>query len=355
MKTGITLQQMGEKLERLKREKRDFVVDTRRLQFTSGNGEPSRLAIQDFGSHELTHYAERQIGTHFKIPAPYWDRLRENESLRPLLTHTVNEHLKNVPAKRMVRTYQRDAGNTARAFLSDRYRRLDNEQLAEVLLPVLGDIPDARIESCEITERKMYIKALTPRIEGEITKGDVVQAGLVIQNSEIGAGSLQISPLIYRLVCENGMITSDAVRRYHVGRRVEEGSLDIYADDTLRADDEAFWRVARDHVKAAVDITRFRQHVERLREATGEKITGDPAETVTLLQSEMKLSDTERGGVLRYLIEGGDLSRYGLANAVTRYSQESDDYDRATELEAVGGQVIDLPRSSWKKLATAIA
>ena len=359
MKAGITLEQLAETLERQRSEKRDFVVDTRKLQFQSGNGQPSHLLIEEkhrSTDHELTAYAERQISSHYQIPAAYWDRLRHAEDgrFRVLLTDTVNRHFEAAPAKRMVRAFHRESGNVARAFLSDRYRRLDNDTLAEVILPVLSDLPDVRIESCDVTERKLYIKALCPRIQADVKVGDPVQAGLVISNSEIGAGSLSISPLIYRLVCRNGMITTDATRRYHVGRRIEEGSLEIYADDTLKADDEAFWRVARDHVKAAVNETRFLTHVDKLREAAGEKILGDPAETVSLLQQELKLTDVERGGVLRFLVEGGDLSKYGLAQAVTQFSQdESVDYDRATELEASGGRIIDLPKERWKALATA--
>ena len=42
-----------------------------------------------------------------------------------------------------------------------------------------------------------------------------------------------------------------------------------------------------------------------------------------------------------------------LPNAVTHYSQEVEDYDRATEFEALGGRLIDLPAHEWKGLAEA--
>jgi hypothetical protein len=57
--------------------------------------------------------------------------------------------------------------------------------------------------------------------------------------------------------------------------------------------------------------------------------------------------------VLRDLIEGGELSGYGLVNAVTHYSQQVEDYDRATELEALGGRLIELPVGEWISLAQA--
>ena len=41
----------------------------------------------------------------------------------------------------MVRTL----GGTARAFLSERYRRIDNYEIAEAVLPIISDIKDARV------------------------------------------------------------------------------------------------------------------------------------------------------------------------------------------------------------------
>ena len=55
-------------------------------------------------------------------------------------------------------------------------------------------------------------------------------------------------------------------------------------------------------------------------------------------------------GVLRHLIVEGDLSGYGIVNAVTHYSQDVEDYDRATEFEALGGKLIELAPTDWKCL-----
>ncbi len=42
-----------------------------------------------------------------------------------------------------------------------------------------------------------------------------------------------------------------------------------------------------------------------------------------------------------------------MVNAVMHFSQNVDDYDRATELEAVGGKLIELAPGDWKELARA--
>ena len=68
----------------------------------------------------------------------------------------------------------------------------------------LQRLEGARFESVELTETKMYLKVVTPRVEFEVAPGDVVQAGIVITNSEVGCGTLSVQPLIFRLVCRNG-------------------------------------------------------------------------------------------------------------------------------------------------------
>ena len=59
---------------------------------------------------------------------------------------------------------------------------------------------------------------------------------------------------------------------------------------------------------------------------------------------------TTQEGILKYLIAGGDLSMYGLSNAVTRVSQDVESYDRATTLEGIGWQVATMEPAQWKQI-----
>lgn len=244
-----------------------------------------------------------------------------------------------------------------RAVLSDRYRRLDNFDLAESVLPILQQLPEVKFESVELTDTRMYLKVVTPRLTYEMAPGDIVQAGVAITNSEVGQGTLSVQPLLYRLVCRNGLIAWDrSLRKTHVGRALgaEDDGITVYRDDTLRADDKAFFLKVRDVVQAAVSEATFRQIAQKMQKTLNIPLIGDPVKTVEVLSSRYELSDTERSGVLRQLITQGDLSAYGLVNAVTHFSQEVEDYDRATEFELLGGKLIELPTEEWKGLAQAI-
>ncbi len=149
------------------------------------------------------------------------------------------------------------------------------------------------------------------------------------------------------------------MRKRHVGRGHDGAAAirEFLRDETRALDDRAFWSKVQDVVRGAFDEVMFARQVERWQAAAGEPLSGDPVQVVEVSAKKLGLNDAERGGVLRHLIAGGRLSRYGLANAVTRMSQEVADYDRATELErlgaqvSLGAQVIELPRQSWQALA----
>jgi hypothetical protein len=244
------------------------------------------------------------------------------------LADNVNHWFAARRERRMIRTL----GQTARAFLSDRYCRIDHIDLLQVVLPEVLAFNGASVGSCEVTDSRLYLKVINSNLEAEIRPGDVVQAGFCLSNSEIGLGSVAVEPLIYRLVCSNGMICQDfSQKRRHVGRASydTDSAYELYSDETLAADDSAFMLKVRDTVRCAVDVAKFNTIVNSLREATEKRIEGNPVESVKVLENKYSLSETESSGVLTHLIQSSDLTAYGLANAVTRTAQDVLDYDCA--------------------------
>ncbi len=346
MKSGKTLSELALELERQAESKKDYIASTEVLEMT----DTGEIALDGDTRQEfaVTDHAHSQIAARLDIPAKYYQRMRS--SAPQLLAANVNEWFHQKPERRMVRTLD----GQVRAYLSERYRPLDNYDLAEAVLPVLKEMGEGlKIVSTELTESRMYIKVINERLELEVNKGDAVQAGIVISNSEVGMGSLKVEPLIYRLVCTNGMIAQDhSQKRYHVGRNAEVGeAYELFRDETLKADDRAFFLKVQDTVRAAVDITKFTTIVERMREAKEQRIEGNPVKSVELLTKSFGYNNEESSGVLQHLIQGGDLSAYGLLNAITRTSQDLEDYERATALERDGSRVLSLPASSWQEIA----
>ena len=346
MLKGISLVELAKKIEANRDLKQDFIAPTEQLKMHVQEDKKASLIIPKQGEFPVLPLAHDQIAARVDIPKKYYERMR-NEAPE-LLANNVNTWFRKNPEKRMVRTL----GGDVRAFLSNRYNRIENEEIAEVAIPILYQIPDVKIVSAEVTDRRLYIQAVSPRLQGEVKKGDVVQAGVVISNSEVGAGAVSVARMNYRLVCLNGMIMPDKFRAYHTGRQIED-TESLWQDDTRKADDRAILLKVRDMVKAAVDAAEFAKTIDRMRALTEGRMTGKPDEVIEVLCAKVGMSETEKGGVLCSLIEGGDLSAWGMINAITAQAHTSKDYDRAVELEAAGGQLLELPNSEWKRILEA--
>ncbi|QUY45778.1 DUF932 domain-containing protein [Acaryochloris marina] len=350
MKQGLTLVEMAQAVQDQAEAKRDFVADTRTLEMNPDGSitVESEEVEETFTTTEHTH---GQISQRLSIPLKYYRRM---QSTAPqLLAENVNHWFNTNHERRMIRTLD----GSARAFLSDRYRRVDNFEIAETVLPVLNEFGDGlKIVSVGLTDSRLYIKAINERVQLDVKKGDAVQAGVVISNSEIGLGSIRVEPLVFRLICLNGMISQDhSFKKYHVGRQVGESdaAMELFSDETMQADDRALLLKIRDMVRGAADVAKFTQIVDRMRDATERKIEGNPVTAVEVLGDKLNVNQEEKSGILTHLIQGGDLTAYGMMNAVTRTSQDVESYDRATELETMGSQVLSLPQATWREIAVA--
>lgn len=354
MKYGRSLSEVAAEIERQAQTKQDFIADTRQLRLEDDG---VSLTLGDGVSFKTRDLALTQVGTHAGIPVPYMRRMQTEAP--DLLARNVNHWFQAKPAQRMVRTLDTDA----RAFLSTRYARIDNLEVAETVLPVLADLGQRfgtmEMVSSEVTENRLYLKAIFPSLRAEIKGtrrvGDFVEGGVLITNSEVGLGAVSIKAFARFLACLNGMTRDGGGSWKHVGRRADE-SEEIYAlltDEAKAADDKALLLKVRDTVAATLDRTQFDKWVHRIQSTTEERIEGDVPAAVEVLGKTINLTQNEKSSVLRHLIEGGDLSRFGLMNAVTRTAEDLTSYDRATELEAFGGAVVDLAAHDWHAIATA--
>jgi len=354
LKTSLT--DLAREIERRQAGKVDYVADSRELETISlnhGVGLRVKTDTSEFGNPLLmSKNARRQLTTRIGIPAKYGDLMAEHAP--DLFVQNANHWLGDRKERRMVRTLFGEV----RAILSDRYQRIDHDQVAEAVLPVLMETPGLEIVSCEITEKKMYIKATTALVTGEVRKGDIVQAGVSISNSEVGSGAMLVEPFLWRLVCLNGMRINDAkFRKQHVGGRVDTGDelYRLMSAETVASDDKTIMLKTRDVVRAALDSVVFDTCLGRMKRAADDstKLEGDPVRAIEVLANKVGLADPERGTVLRRLIDGGDLSQWGMANAVTAAAHDTEDYDRATDLQKLGGEVIDLTAQEWEEVKAA--
>lgn len=129
----------------------------------------------------------------------------------------------------------RKAGDFARAIVSDRYAALDDAFVLEVMDDVLrkaGLMSIARVRSAAVgTTTVLRLTFGEGTIVGKEV-GDVVETGLDLVNGEIGNRAVSLTPLVYRLICKNGMRRHDdsvVHRLRHTGdpKRLAEAFRDV--------------------------------------------------------------------------------------------------------------------------------
>jgi hypothetical protein len=378
MKEGRSLVDLANEVTRQNAAKRDFVANTSALQLIVEEAarvtnldsiaeatiarqkevaSPANLRLRlngigDFAIRDLTY---SQMLEYAGVPKPYGDRMRT--ACPALLKQNLETWFQLKGDRRMIRTLD----ESARAFLSDRFRPLDNYDLMSAIIQPLVDA-GAHVASCEVTENKLYIKATTDLIKFEIKKGDVVQAGIVISNSEVGMGRISVNPYTVRLICLNGAVhESFGSRRTHVGGRSLIGGNDNeipeewLRDETRAADDKAIFMKMADVVRSTFDASKFEIIASKMADSTTRKIDGDLTKVVEVTSKRLVLNEAEQSAMLRHLIESADLSQWGLGNSITRLSADVPDYNRASDLERLGGSIIEMPKVEWESLLEAAA
>jgi len=358
---GLALKELAAEVGRQAQMKRDFIAPANRIKYVLSDEAVdtgyTRLTMDGqetpYNIGELFH---NQMGEHLKIPRAYYQRMLANAPV--LLRRNVNHWLAQDPSNRMIRTLD----GRARAFLSDRYRVLDNFDLCEAILPLFTK-HNLEVVSADVTERRLYLKAIHPGLKAEVQGrkvGDVVQGGVSVWNSETGFGTMGAAAFIYTLSCLNGMtVPMSGLRRFHLGRRYdgdEAQAQEVFRDETREMDDRAFFMKIQDVVSACLEEKRFQEVMRKISDAASDNemstSKGRPIEeAVEVTRKSFGLTETEGASILKHLINGGDLSRWGLASAVTRAAQDTESYDRFDDLQRIGGEIVELPKRRWAEIA----
>lgn len=372
----------------------DYVVPATAMRSHGGNihvagaGEPE-LTLEGVTARDVilrpTSVFDEGMADKLGIPLRYLQRLRQE---RPDLydlnvngwLHGSADGAPRDPRRFMLRSFRGEDGDegVARALLSDTYKVIDN---LDVLMTVLSGVRDAGIavdvRSCDLSDRRMYVKinapgvtALAPvllggyrspfgdvdvdkaRQHGRIAQGTqqigmagnapIVSAGLRISNSEVGGGAFTITPEVTVLVCTNGMlVTKDAMRNVHLGGKLETGVI-RWSDKTQKVNLDLIKAKTTDAVSTFLDSDYVAQVVADIEAKAGDKLERPATDTVEVVGKNLGWTEGEQAGILDHFIRGGQMTKGGVLNAVTSYSQVISDPDRADELDSSALRVLEL-------------
>lgn len=348
---------------------RDFLANTEDLDFSIDNGKLlvinkndtfclHRHAVQQMVSRTgiLTGgVAEKMMDAQTK--GEKWGQELLLMNLRIMFQKTERERvlMRSVPAHEGGRL-------EVRGFLSDRYRRLDTkpvfERFADTAMNEFGAVPcrihdhERRFNATYFHDTKVGFSMFLPQVF-EPVENEVMIVGLMIQNSDFGAGALTVSMIVIRCWCTNLAISRDELRKVHLGTRLAE---DIhFSQETYAADTKTMGLAVRDMVRNLFGPAHVNNYMDTIRRANEEKI--DPKKLFAELRAggHILKGEAEEIGKLfnepdiQLMPAGQTLWR--ASNAISLFANkiENERRERAVELREVAGLVID--KAEIKKAA----
>jgi hypothetical protein len=325
----MRLQALIEELERQKSLKWDEPCDSSQLRMVLPE---NQLRFQIRGkdkSFSITKPCHGQVAERLEIPLKYYHRM-ENEA-PDLLVQNVNTWLERTEKAFFIR----GLGESARALLSHRYRVIDH---LDILYCALNELQshEAETEDCFLSETEMNLKVKSNELGDFVRhRDDRIIGGLLLTNSETGQGALRIEPRVFRVQCTNGMVIEELVtRQIHLGNGADEFDETIYLS-IRRSIRELF--------------SRFGEIIQVMRETTEIKIR-NPGTVISNVVEHYRLSEAQKENILMAFGAEPEHDQYGIANAVARAAQREESWEKALDLERVGGKLVALPVPEFKSL-----
>lgn len=372
MKTGMTLETLLQTVIRENNAKKDYVTSTKdAVRMVPMPTFPHNVAIvlkkdgeTDLERFEITEHAHRQISSRLQIPWKYYFRMLTDHT--DIVMDSVNKLFEREPSSRLFRTLD----GKLRAFLSDRYLRLDNYEVLGQALPAIRDSNiQTQMLASHVGENRMDLKVLFTgdELAQEITSKTrdgsprIVRPGFRLSNSETGMGSLKIEGFFFDSYCTNGcvfgMIEAFEYRRSHLGGKLIEGTnFEVISDQTRQLEDQAIISHVTDVMKAMGNPEFSRQMGDKLRATASTPSVKDPVAAVEYAVQQLDLKESEKSGILETFIRDGDYSQWGLASAVTEQANRDEvDMDRVHEIEDLGAQILNFSLNRWNDFVMAKA
>lgn len=276
--------------------------------------------------YRMTDWALAQLAGRLNIDTRY---LRRCPAM--VQAYNVNYWLnqKRDDTKWLVRTMDKPGQSMVRGFLSDKYSPFDDHEMLSILTGIFGSATNYRIQMWHRDDTGFHLRVLLPDLTtviGTTADGspDRHIVALHIENSEVGKKSIKVRPLIYRMVCTNGMFGWAAdgeilqQRHVHLNHNEMYGRVATAIGEGLRVGDSM---------------------MEHLLQAKETKLADDPLDVLRQLAKNKKYSQDTTDHLQEAYYEEPGATPFHIVQAFTRAAQRYD-ADTRVEMERDAGQVM---------------
>ena len=278
------------------------------------------LAGPSGNQFHLNKRAQMQFCSRLGIPYEFFAK-KCDEAMQAFIANKLLAKGDFRPTVGRVRTIQ---GDVARAILSQGYNPIDDIDIFPLLAEVLAEEPDLDVQFSRFDDEYTHVRILFPRTQMEVKKGDIVQTGIHISNSEVGLRSVHIDGLIYRLVCLNGLVTGGKDHSISIVHRTDKDRAIQYIKDTIDS--------LRPKIQIMMD--RFKASVNEM-----------PRDPMKTLEATGKLlTKGQLDSVRESFLQQMDESVFGIINAFTAAAQKQETAEARYQMERTGGKLL---RIEW--------
>jgi hypothetical protein len=188
--------------------------------------------------------------------------------------------------------------------------------------------------------------------EGHQVADDVLFAGFVFSNSEVGQGAFRMTPRLEVKACTNGLVlNAETKAKPHIGGRLEEGLVQ-WSQETLQANLALIIAQTKDAVTSFLDPEFVKAQVAALEKTAGIEIQR-PAAVVPIVSKRLGFTQVQADNILSHFIKGGQQTAGGVMQAITSVAQTVGDGDVALEMEQVAVRSMTLAIEADKQLVSA--
>lgn len=301
-------EQVRQQIEDDDREKWDLTVPASVVR-VEPNG---LLRIQNNGTAKLLGLSDNaisQLCQRLAIPVKYFKRLPPE-----MQSGLANFDLERIRDSHFL---LRAKNSTVRAVLSDRYVTYNNRAVIETVVTAI-QTERLSVKNFVLEDEIMFIKLVSADVADEVLQ---LRIGVMISNSEVGAGQVKVEPFLFRKPCTNDLIVAEEVafRHSHVHISVEEFTYQIAAG-----------------VKSGMQLA---QRAVTSAWTAAETRVPEPVAEINRLGGEMRLSKKLLDSVHAAFREEPSSTRWGVVNSFTRAAQRLSPVARI-EVERLAGRLL---------------
>jgi len=133
-----------------------------------------------------------------------------------------------------VQTDRGEEGWKEAGVVGKSYMLLSNEEVKQAATQVAEECNIEFVHDKTFFNGKQYIYSMrSPKVLGEVEKGDDVALGMQFWNSYDGSKSFGYSLMLYRLVCTNGMMSKDFFNTYRFKHEPTSENWDENLEQTV--------------------------------------------------------------------------------------------------------------------------